>query len=135
MNVAVKWQLIAVNPAKLVDAPKAADHEFVPLSAAQAREPIRVAEDDRMAARWLVGLALGLRQGEALGLWWEDVDLPARVLHVRRGLQRQPAAVWSSQLPKLPVHGGRSRYRFSLCTTCAIRRPVSWSPKACRPAW
>ena len=28
-----------------------------------------------MAARWLVGLALGLRQGEALGLWWEDIDL------------------------------------------------------------
>ncbi len=31
----------------------------------------------------------GLRQGEALGLWWEDIDLPARVLRVRRALQRR----------------------------------------------
>ena len=44
---------------------------------------------DRMAARWLVGLALGLRQGEALGLWWDDVDLDAGLLRVRRSLQRQ----------------------------------------------
>jgi integrase len=37
----------------------------------------------------LVGPALGLRQGEALGLWWEDIDLPAGLLRVRRALQRQ----------------------------------------------
>jgi integrase len=42
-----------------------------------------------MQARWLVGLALGLRQGEALGLRWEDVDLDAQVLRVRRALQRR----------------------------------------------
>jgi integrase len=28
-----------------------------------------------------------VRQGEALGLWWEDVDLDARLLRVRRALQ------------------------------------------------
>ncbi|HEY8864495.1 MAG TPA: site-specific integrase, partial [Candidatus Dormibacteraeota bacterium] len=33
-------------------------------------------------------LALGLRQGEALGLRWHDVDLEARQLHVRHALQR-----------------------------------------------
>ena len=42
-----------------------------------------------MQARWLVGLALGLRQGEALGLWWEDIDLDTGLLRVRRALQRQ----------------------------------------------
>jgi integrase len=42
-----------------------------------------------MPARWLVGLALGLRQGEALGLWWSDVELKGGVLRVRRALQRQ----------------------------------------------
>jgi integrase len=78
LNVAVRWQLIAVNPATLVDAPKAAQHEITPLTAAEARRLIQAAEDDRMQARWLVGLALGLRQGEALGLRWEDVDLDAR---------------------------------------------------------
>jgi integrase len=35
-----------------------------------------------------VALALGLRQGEALGLKWADVDLDARVLIVRRSRHR-----------------------------------------------
>ena len=89
LNVAVRWQVIAVNPATLVDTPKAAQHEITPLTAAEARRLIQAAEGDRMQARWLVGLALGLRQGEALGLRWEDVDLDARLLRVRRALQRR----------------------------------------------
>jgi integrase len=89
LNVAVKWQLIAVNPATLVDSPRPRQHEVVPLSATEARRLIEAAHGDRMEARWLVGLALGLRQGEALGLWWDDVDLDAGLLRVRRALQRQ----------------------------------------------
>jgi integrase len=89
LNVAVRWQLISVNPATLVDAPKAAEHEVTALTADEARRLIRGARDDRMQGRWIVGLALGVRQGEALGLWWEDVDLDARVLRIRRALQRQ----------------------------------------------
>jgi integrase len=89
LNVAVKWQMITVNPATLVDAPRAAQHEVVPLSADEARQLIRAARADRLEARWLVGLALGLRQGEALGLWWDDVDTRSGLLHVRRALQRQ----------------------------------------------
>ena len=33
-----------------------------------------------------MALALGLRQGEALGLWCDDVDLEAGALRVRRAL-------------------------------------------------
>jgi len=87
--VAVRWQVLATNPAVLVDAPQARPHEVVPLSAAEARQLIQAARQDRMQARWLVGLTLGLRQGEALGLWWEDIDLKAGLLRVRRALQRQ----------------------------------------------
>lgn len=36
-----------------------------------------------------MALALGLRQGEALGLLWRDVDLEHGTLFVRRALQRQ----------------------------------------------
>lgn len=90
LNVAVKWQLILVNPATLVDAPRIGDdHEITPLTAAEARRLVEAAKDDRMEARWLVGLALGLRQGETLGLWWDDIDLDAGILRVRRALQRQ----------------------------------------------
>jgi integrase len=51
LNVAVKWQLVAVNPAALVDAPQARQHEITLLSAAEARQLIRAADGDRMAAR------------------------------------------------------------------------------------
>jgi integrase len=61
-------------------------HEITPLTAAEAQRLIEATEGDRMQARWLVGLALGLRQGEALGLWWDDVDLDTRLLRVRRAL-------------------------------------------------
>jgi integrase len=40
LNVAVKWQLIAINPANLVDAPQARQHEITPLSAKEARRLI-----------------------------------------------------------------------------------------------
>jgi integrase len=43
---------------------------------------------DAPAARWTVALAVGLRQSEALGLMWDDIDLEKGTLHVRRGLHR-----------------------------------------------
>ena len=46
------------------------------------------ASGDRLEALYALTLALGLRQSEALGLRWEDVDLEAGALDVRRTLQR-----------------------------------------------
>jgi len=44
-----------------------------------------VASQQRNAARWVIALALGLRQGEVLGLKWTDVDFDLGVLVVHRG--------------------------------------------------
>jgi integrase len=49
---------------------------------------LQVASERRNSARWALALALGLRQGEALGLRWEDVDLDHGVLRVRRSRLR-----------------------------------------------
>ena len=38
--------------------------------------------------RYAIALAIGLRQGEALGLKWQDVDFEASTLTIRRALQR-----------------------------------------------
>jgi integrase len=45
---------------------------------------IAAAQAHRNAARWTVALAIGLRQSEALGLRWADVDLVNGTLTVRR---------------------------------------------------
>jgi len=43
---------------------------------------------DRLEALYTVALAVGLRQAEALGLRWDDVNLEAGTLSVRMSLQR-----------------------------------------------
>src|SRR5262249_57612348 len=51
---------------------------------------VRLGADQRNGTRWSVALALGLRQGEALGLRWRHVDLDAGILTIRWQLQRLP---------------------------------------------
>ncbi len=77
------------NVCTLVDAPSLVRSEVQPLTASEARRLLDSARDTRNAARWSVALSLGLRQGEALGLRWSDLDLEAGTLTVRRALQRQ----------------------------------------------
>lgn len=78
------------NVATLVEPPSLHRDEVRALSADQARAVLGVAQGCRNAARWSVDLALGLRQGEALGLCWDAVDLDTATLTVRQALQRQP---------------------------------------------
>jgi integrase len=89
LTIAVRWGLIASNPALLVEPPALGHHEIEPLSLDEARRFLNALEGHRLKARWVIGLALGLRQGEVLGLRWTDVDLDAGVLRVNRALQRQ----------------------------------------------
>lgn len=49
---------------------------------------LTAADQHRNSARWAVALALGLRQGEVLGLTWEDVDLEGGFLVIRRSRHR-----------------------------------------------
>lgn len=88
LKVAVQRQRVARNVCTLVDAPSLRRKEVEPLSADEARRLLEAAKLDRNAARWSVALALGLRQGEALGLMWIDLDPIAGTLTVRRALQR-----------------------------------------------
>jgi integrase len=88
LKVAVQRGRVARNVCSLVDAPSLKREEVDPLDADEARRILQACQLDRNAARWSVALALGLRQGEALGLKWSDIDLDAGTLTVRRALQR-----------------------------------------------
>jgi integrase len=59
-----------------------------PYSVQKVHFLLKEAGKRRNSARWAIALALGLRQGEALGLKWIDIDLDAGSLIVRRGRQR-----------------------------------------------
>lgn len=90
LKVAEQRGRVARNVALLVDPPQAKFQEVVPLTADEARRVLQVARRYRNAARWSVALALGLRQGEALGAKWEHVDLEAGVWRVRSQIGRIP---------------------------------------------
>lgn len=90
LKVATQRGRVARNVATLVEPPRVQRREVEPLTADEARAVLGAARSMRNPPRWSVALALGLRQGEALGLLWEDVDLDAGVLTVRRALQRRP---------------------------------------------
>ncbi|WP_018504441.1 tyrosine-type recombinase/integrase [Parafrankia discariae] len=92
LKVAHRRGRVARNVATLVDPPSVDREEVRPLTASDARAVLDTAKGQRNAARWSVALALGLRQGEALGLPWDAVDLDATpaTLTVRQALQRRP---------------------------------------------
>lgn len=88
LGQALKWGLVARNVATLVDPPKGRRAEVRPLTPEQARQFLTVVQGDRLEALYSVAVALGLRQGEALGLQWDDIDFTSSTLRVRRALQR-----------------------------------------------
>ena len=88
LNQAVRWGLIARNAAGLSTAPRVIRRPVEVLSPVDAQRFLEAARGDRFEALYTVSLSLGLRQGEVLGLRWQDVDLTARTLSVAHALQR-----------------------------------------------
>lgn len=88
LNEAVRRGYLPSNPAVLAKAPRVVEEEVEPYSVEEVQRLLRAAGEGRNGARWAVALALGLRQGEALGIQWSDVDQAGRVLVVRRSRVR-----------------------------------------------
>ncbi|MET8025155.1 tyrosine-type recombinase/integrase [Streptomyces avermitilis] len=88
LNEAVRRGHLGKNPVQLAKAPKTGEYEVEPYSVQEVQRLLKAADQHRNSARWAVALALGLRQGEVLGLRWEDVDLDGGFLVVRRSRHR-----------------------------------------------
>lgn len=87
-EIEVRRGNVARNPCKQVEAPALAQADKTALTQEQARLVLAEVAERANASRWSVGLACGLRQGEALGLRWQYVDLEAGELQVWYQLQR-----------------------------------------------
>jgi integrase len=84
MHRAVKLGLIGRNPCDGVERPQAPRHEITPLNPQQARALLQATSSHRLHALFILAITSGLRQGELFALRWEDVDLDAGILTVRR---------------------------------------------------
>jgi integrase len=80
--------LVARNVARLVCLPRMTRAKVQPFTAAQARTFLQAIKGNRLEALCTMALACGLRQGEVLGLLWEDLDLERGSITVRHTLAR-----------------------------------------------
>ena len=107
MREAERKDLVRRNVVALADGPKVRRRDKDPLSVAEVKAIRLKMKDDRLMPLFFVGLALGLREGEAFGLRWADVDLDQGRLVVDKQIQR--------------VKGG---YEFADLKTQASKAPL-----------
>jgi len=88
LKQAVMDGLIPRNVTEAVKPPQPTREEIHPLTPEQAKVLLQTAHTagDRLEALYVLAIPTGLRQGELLGLKWDDVDLEDGSLQVRRTL-------------------------------------------------
>ena len=79
---------IALNPVKKVRIPTNRGREIEPLAIEEVKRLLETYEGTYMSARLHIALLAGLRQGEALGLRWQDIDFDSATLEVRNQVQK-----------------------------------------------
>lgn len=84
--VGMKWGLLTRNVCDAVERPKPQRAEMKTLTPAEAAKFLQASREDRMYALYVLAIVGGLRQGELLALEWQDIDLAAATLAVRRTL-------------------------------------------------
>ncbi len=109
LKQAVRWGLVTRNVADDVDPPKVHKEEVRLLTRDEARRFLDTVRGDRFEALYVVAVQCGLRQGELLALRWEDVDLEARTLQMRRTLARE-----GSKLSVGPTKTSKGRRKVKL---------------------
>ena len=101
------------NPAAAVELPDVEADKADPLTIEEARALLTATTADRLGPLWRLALVTGMRQGELLGLSWDDVlpdavevrgQLMRRVTDAERELAkregRKPRGTWALTAPK-----------------------------------
>lgn len=122
LNEAVRRGYLVKNPALIAKAPRIEESEIEPLRRGEITRLFTTALKGRNAARWVVAIALGLRQGEALGLRWRDLDLHECTLSV--AIQR-PRPKW-----KHGCRGTCGRKHAGHCPDRTNQRKSTTAPKS-----
>ncbi|MEA2594030.1 MAG: hypothetical protein QOF01_499, partial [Thermomicrobiales bacterium] len=88
LDRAVTLRLVLANAADVAKQPRATRPTVRTWTADEAGAFLAAAAVDDLASLWFLALHTQMRQGELIGLRWQDVDLARGVLVVRRTLTR-----------------------------------------------
>lgn len=100
LKQAVKWQLLAHNPAVLAELPRQERREMKAFTPEEAMRFLVEAGTDQWGVIFAVALATGMRPEEYLGLQWPDVDLERGIVTIRRALVWRKGGEWYFGEPK-----------------------------------
>ena len=92
--------------------------EINPLNREQANVLLEVGSGDWLEALYVLAVHTGMREGELLGLKWEDVDLERGVLRLRHGLVREGG---KTALGDLKTPKSRRSVRLTRAATEVLR--------------
>lgn len=131
LKIAHRRRMIVENVATLVDPPTVDETEANPFTMEEAKAFLLAAAKRPTFMRWLVGVGMGFRQGESLGLRWKYVDLEAELFHPQWQLQR---LTWRHGCTD-PHLCGERLHRFDPCPPHCTRHKgyKRGCPKPCPP--
>ena len=119
MRQAVTWGMVLRDPTAGVRALSAAARSPAAWTESETARFLAAARASRHAALFHLALATGMRQGELLGLRWQDVDMAAGTVHVRHSL------TWpSKEAPRLEepkTRGSRRQIPLDAATVDMLR--------------
>jgi integrase len=118
LKQAIADGLIPRNVTEAVKPPQVRREEMQPLTAEQVKVLFKAVKGDRLEALYILAVTAGLRQGELLGLKWDDIDLEAGTLQVRRTLT---TAKGGPVLSAPKTRGSRRTVRLSQMALEALR--------------
>lgn len=111
LGQAVRWGLINKNPAEYVTRPRPQPKDLRTLSAQEVHQLLKLVSGHRFEPVYVLAVTTGMRQGEILGLKWEDVELDSEILRVRRtlwkGMTSAPKTKNSIRAIALSSHAAR----------------------------
>jgi integrase len=118
LKQAIADGLIPRNATEAVKPPQIRREEMRPLTAEQVKVLFEAAKSDRLEALYILAVTTGLRQGELLGLKWDDIDHVVRTLQVKRTLT---TAKGGPVLSAPKTKGSRRTVRLSQTALEALR--------------
>lgn len=108
LQTAVDRGRISRNPVTLAEAPAEDTPDIEPMNATEIQSLLDVASKNRAGARWVLALVTGMRQGEVLGLQWNDLRTESAEVLVRRALGRR---TWRHGCPETESCSGDRPHR------------------------
>jgi integrase len=120
LNDAARRGLAVANVLSAIPAPRRSTREIEVLTRDEVDSLLSAARGDRFEALFVLAVTLGMREGELLGLRWQDIDLERRRLTVRGNATRALDGTHVITAPKT-VAGRRTLALPMLCVAALER--------------